>query len=380
MKQISKTALCLSVAFVILLCAALAGCSGNGRVDGTSAPGTSATEAGGENTPIIATLKPAETPSAQSTDKPGKNYVDLLAHPSELDFSASSVEAEGTSAELSASLSFDGDEATRWSSVFYDVQGCWICVQFPFPVSVHSVDIYENKTWGYMLDWEAQYLDPADNTWKTAHSDITSDQEYYEFAEDTPDTYAFRLLFLDGTGITITINEIELTGQFAEVPEGTEPRAPQNFRDELITDAPDELYLSPAGWTFSASSREAEGTESELGPELCFDGKDNTRWSTVFGDLYGAWIAADFGGELEIGGFAVNECPTWGHVTDYAAQVLKDGEWSTIYTGAETTLSYIALSEPVKTTAFRLLFNDGVTLSETVTIWEISLYGAGGNN
>lgn len=43
MKQISKTTLCLFVAFVILLGAALAGCGGNGRVDGTSAPGTSAT-------------------------------------------------------------------------------------------------------------------------------------------------------------------------------------------------------------------------------------------------------------------------------------------------------------------------------------------------
>ena len=53
---------------------------------------------------------------------------------------------------------------------------------------------------------------------------------------------------------------------------------------------------------------------------------------------------------------------------------MAGGEWKTVYTGADTSAVYVELSEPVTTTAFRLLFNDGDTLSETVTIWEIELY------
>ncbi len=356
----------------------LAGCASqnSGNSDNkTPAHGDENTDTA-ENTPIIVTMAPTDAPAPeQETNGPAKKYVDLLEHREQLDFSASSVESEYSPGELSASLSFDGNDETRWSSIFYDVEGCWICAQFPYPVSVHSVEINENKTWGQMMDWEAQYYDLADNTWKTIYSDTTSDEVLYEFSKDTPETYAFRLLFLEGTGITITINEIGLTGLFAEVPEGTEPKAPINFRNDVIIDAPEELYLSPAGWIFNASSREAEGTESELGPVLCFDENDKTRWSTVFGDLYGAWISADFGKEIEVNGFAFRECKTWGHVTDFEAQVMVGGEWKKVYSGQETDPSYIELAEPVKCTGFRLVFNDGETISETVTIWEISLYG-----
>ena len=356
----------------------LNGCGKTGESrEETARPVNSAATEKPQNTddPIIVTRAPTEVSAepADDPDVPKVNYVDLLSKPEWLDFSASSTEAENSPSELSPSFSFDGDPDTRWSSIFYDVEGCWICVQFAYPVIIHGVDINENKTWGQMLGWEAQYYDEAAREWKTVYSDETSEDESYEFLQDTPETYAFRLYFLEGTGITVTINEIGVYGLFAEVPEGTEPH---EFIEYGAVDpgTPEENQIVPGNWTYTASSREAEGTDAELGPELCFDGNKLTRWSTVFGDLYGAWIAADFGEELTISGFLVNECKTWGHVTSFEAQVMAGGEWKTVYTGADTSAVYVELSGSVTTTAFRLLFNDGETLSETVTIWEIELY------
>lgn len=129
---------------------------------------------------------------------------------------------------------------------------------------------------------------------------------------------------------------------------------------------------------FSASTVEASGTPQALGPYYCFDGKADTRWSTVFHDLYESWIAVDFGRTVTVSGYIVNEVTNWGHVTSYSVQVMEDGAWKTVYDGTTFPAEpdqYIALPSSYTTSGFRLLFHDGETMSETVTISEIFVFG-----
>ena len=84
---------------------------------------------------------------------------------------------------------------------------------------------------------------------------------------------------------------------------------------------------------YTASSSENQGHPEELGPYYCFDGKADTRWSTVFHDLYESWIAVDFGRTVTVSGYIVNEVTNWGHVTSYSVQVMEDGAWKTVYDG-----------------------------------------------
>ena len=104
---------------------------------------------------------------------------------------------------------------------------------------------------------------------------------------------------------------------------------------------------------YTASSSENQGHPEELGPYYCFDGKADTRWSTVFHDLYESWIAVDFGRTVTVSGYIVYDGTTFPAEPD----------------------QYIALPSSYTTSGFRLLFHDGETMSETVTISEIFVFG-----
>ena len=160
-----------------------------------------------------------------------------------------------------------------------------------------------------------------------------------------------------------------------EVPTDTPVRTPAPLEGQVV---PEGLTNVALNQTYTASSIEAEGTEAALGPELCFDENNETRWSTIFGDLYEAWIQIDFQAPVTISGFVVNEVKNWGYVSSYSAQIWENDEWKTVYEGEEFSKDmdiYVPLESDVTTTKFRLLFHDGETLSETVSISEIKIYG-----
>lgn len=366
-----KKFICLLLACLMALCLVATGCGDKTTGEPTEAPKASPVPT--DQGIIIATQAPETSPTAEPT--PGMQYQDLLAASELKYYSASSVESEFTSAALGPELCFDDNDETRWSSVFYDVEDAWICVQFAYPVIINGIEVYENTTWGQLLDWEAQYWSEEKQEWITVYEDISVYAgDYYEFDKNTEPTYAFRMHFLAGTGITITINEIDVYGLTVEVPEGTEPRKPIDFRHPLL-DTPDTVTEIKGEWIFSASTSEEADGVAVLPPELAFDDNDSTRWSTAFHDLPGGWIAVDFQKEETVKGFVVNECTSWGFVTEYSVQIMENGEWKTVFEGESFTYNkYESFAKEVKTSQIRFLFEAGETESGTVTIFEINFY------
>ena len=364
-----KKFVCLMLAVTAILTMVLTGCGGaDVNTDPTQKP--AATDSG----IIIATQAPTSAPTAEPT--PSVQYDDIIAKSEYKYFYASSMEARGTSSELGPQLSFDDNMETRWSSVWNDVEDAWICVQFGYPVTIHGVELYENQTWGHMLDWEAQYYSEEKGEWVTVYQEIGAyEGEYYEFDQDTEPTYAFRLYFLGGTGVTITINEIYLYGLMVEVPEGTAPRDPMDMTDPVIGIPEDAQKLS-GNWLYSASTSEMSDGVVVLPPELAFDGDSTTRWSSAFHDLPDdCWLAVDFQEETTISGFVFNEVKDWGYVTAYEVQIMENGAWKTIYEGEQfDSTKYVGFTQAVTTTQLRFLFTAGEAVSDTVSVWEINLY------
>ena len=350
------------------------GCSDK-EEDGTATPDAGGKTAGA--TMLVSTPKPtaAATEAPQETGTEVQ-YVDLITDNENLFFSASSTEAAGTEDALLPDYCFDGDPDTRWSSLFYDTEEGWICVEFGYPVIINGVYLNENTNWGYVTMWDAQYYSESQQDWVTVYEGAEMyPDEYYEFDSNTEETYRFRLVFRGCTGLAVTLNEIEVFGQFVEVPTDTPVRTPAPLEGQVV---PEGLTNVALNQTYTASSIEAEGTEAALGPELCFDENNETRWSTIFGDLYEAWIQIDFQAPVTISGFVVNEVKNWGYVSSYSAQIWENDEWKTVYEGEEFSKDmdiYVPLESDVTTTKFRLQFHDGETLSETVSISEIKIYG-----
>lgn len=321
---------------------------------------------------------PADPDEPENVEYDSTRYVELVLGNPHVSFSASTVEASGTPQALGPAFCFDGDPNTRWSSDQHDVDGCWICVDFAYPVKINGLFVNECKTWGKISAWEAQYFSETRQEWVTVYEDFSfTDDMYYGFGEDTEETYRFRLMFYESSSLAISLFEVGIKGQFVEVPEGTPPHTPDPGTVPG-DDIPDELTNLALNGTYTASSSENQGNPDELGPYFCFDGKADTRWSTVFHDLYESWIAVDFGRTVTVSGFVVNEVTNWGHVTSYSVQIMENGEWKTVYDGMTFPTEpdrYIALPSAHTTTGFRLLFHDGETMSETVTISEILVLG-----
>lgn len=367
-----KKGVCLLIALLMLCTMIISGCgdsSGNSNPTPKATEKPSATQSG----IIVATQAPTNEPTAEPT--PSVQYDDVVALSEHKYYSASSIENEGSASALGPEFCFDGDYESRWSTVFYDVEEAWICIQFGYPVIINGIEVYENQTWGQMLDWEAQYYSEEKQQWVTAYEETsTYAGEYYQFAQNTEPTYALRLNFFSGTGLTITISEIVIAGLMVEVPEGTAPREPMDLTP--VEGLPENVQKLSGNWTYTASSSEMAGDEVALPPDFAFDGDDTTRWSTEFHDLEdGCWLAVDFKEQIEISGFVLNEATGWGHVTQYEVQILENGEWKTIHTGEEfSSTGYVAFSEKITSSSLRFLFTEGETMSGTVSVWEVELY------
>ena len=265
------------------------GCSDKENGESTATPDANGKTAG--STMLVSTPKPTATAAPEETGS-GADYVDLITDNENLFFSASSTEAAGTENALLPDYCFDGDLDTRWSSLFYDTEEGWICVEFGYPVIINGVYLNENTNWGNVTMWDAQYYSESQQDWVTVYEGAEMyPDEYYEFDSNTEETYRFRLVFRGCTGLAVTLNEIEVFGQFVEVETGTPVRTPAPPEGQTV---PDGLTNVALNQTYAASSTEAEGTEEARGPELCFDETNETRWSTVFGDLYEEWISIEF--------------------------------------------------------------------------------------
>lgn len=247
----------ISICLLVFLSSILVGCiagSGNKKPEGSkstdtsfpeaepstnetepsSAPGKTYAETSSEteknrNPVYIATAPewPSETEEPENAEYDPTRYVDLVIDNPQVFFSASTVEASGTPQALGPAFCFDGDPNTRWSSDQRDVDGCWICVDFAYPVKINGLFVNECKTWGKVSAWEAQYFSETRQEWVTVYEDYSfADNIYYGFGEDTEETYRFRLMFYESSSLAISLFEIGIKGQFVEVPEGTPPRIP----------------------------------------------------------------------------------------------------------------------------------------------------------
>lgn len=168
----------ISICLLVFLSSILVGCiagSGNKKPEGSkstdtsfpeaepstnetepsSAPGKTYAETSSEteknrNPVYIATAPewPSETEEPENAEYDPTRYVDLVIDNPQVFFSASTVEASGTPQALGPAFCFDGDPNTRWSSDQRDVDGCWICVDFAYPVKINGLFVNECKTWG----------------------------------------------------------------------------------------------------------------------------------------------------------------------------------------------------------------------------------------
>jgi len=149
-----------------------------------------------------------------------------------------------------------------------------------------------------------------------------------------------------------------------------------SFNSEVLKSEEMGLENLALGKTYSASSAEAKGTPGELSAALAFDGKADTRWSSVFKDVKDCFIQVDFGKTVTCNSVAIVECKQWSQVTGFKIEVMKGDTWSTVYTGKSIIEGKIFF-DTVQTDKLRLLFDSAEGNSEaflTVTLFEVGVY------
>lgn len=138
-----------------------------------------------------------------------------------------------------------------------------------------------------------------------------------------------------------------------------------------------ELTNLALNCTYSASSSEAAGTPSELGPYYAFDGDPATRWSSVFKDVKDCFIEVNFGKQVTLNSVSILECKTWAHVTGFRIDVNENGSWKTVYTGKNIVDNKMMYFDTVTTDKLRLVFDSAEGNLEdflTVTLFEVGVY------
>ncbi|MEI9864489.1 MAG: alpha-L-fucosidase [Limisphaerales bacterium] len=90
----------------------------------------------------------------------------------------------------------------------------------------------------------------------------------------------------------------------------------------------------------------------DYGPQLAFDGDDDTRWATDDGTSQ-AWIACDLGSVKVIHGVRIHEAYA-GRVQNYKLQYRDGATWKTFLTGATLNAKFEVTFPTVKAREFRL--------------------------
>ena len=169
--------------------------------------------------------------------------------------------------------------------------------------------------------------------------------------EQTADAVRLEVPKAERKPVTTTL-VLELDGPAGEI----EPLA-------VRTGGPSLAQGKPA-----TASNVFEGKKNEYGPQMAFDGDEETRWATDNGTSQ-AWIEVDLGKECPVGRAVVNE--EYGNrVGQYEFQYKVGDSWKTIVSGTKLGKKAELKFDPVQGRWFRLQIQKA---SEGPTISEIAL-------
>lgn len=275
-------------------------------------------------------------PEPQPEPEPGPAPVQNVAVGKTL--FASSSERSDRSPEQAA----DGSQTTRWASAHEE--GEWIAVDLG---SVYNLD--EVK-----LFWEVAYAKAYDvqvstdaNQWHTVHSVTDSDGGDDAIALDAQARYVRIQGVERATRWGISLWELEVYGsEYVMIPDPT-----------LISDGRPALASSEQRDSYSAAQ--------------AFDGNDDTRWASVFGDT--AWLQVDLGEAHQITEVILD----WeaAYSSEYQIQTSYDGQtWTTVEhvlngQGGTETLAVEGHGRYVRMNALARATGWGHSL------WEMQVYG-----
>ncbi|GLW27813.1 discoidin domain-containing protein [Actinoplanes regularis] len=273
-------------------------------------------------------------------------------------------------ADVGPANAFDGNDGTRWSSVFADPQ--WIRVDLGATATITGV----------VLQWEGAYgkayqiQTSADGTtWTTIHSTTA------------------------GTGGTETLT-VSGTGRYVRLYGTTRSSGYGYSLYEF------KVYGSttPAGecTTNAAQGRPATASSAEgadVSADKAFDGNTGTRWSSQFADPQ--WISVDLGATTSVCGVVLQWEGAYGK--SYQIQTSSDGAtWTNVYSttngaGGTETLNvtgsgrYVRLHGTVRASGygyslweFKVLTSGGTTTPTTpptqdpgnfTTVWQDNFDG-----
>ncbi len=123
----------------------------------------------------------------------------------------------------------------------------------------------------------------------------------------------------------------------------------------------------------AAASNVFQGMKNEYGPQMAFDGDEETRWATDNGTSQ-AWIEVDLGKECSVGRVVVNE--EYGdRIGKYELQYKAGDSWKTIVSGTKLGKKAELKFDPVKGRWFRLQIlqaSEGPTISEIALLPPVS--------
>jgi alpha-L-fucosidase len=114
-----------------------------------------------------------------------------------------------------------------------------------------------------------------------------------------------------------------------------------------------------------SASNTYKNETSQYGPQLAFDGSDDTRWATDTA-AGPTWISADLGKVQSIRRVKINEAYA-GRVQKFEFQYRDGAEWKSIFSGTKLGEQFQKQFEPVTAREFRLYIleaSEGPTISE----------------
>ncbi len=246
---------------------------------------------------VIASQPASAAPSLISQGKPA---------------TASSVENGGTP----ASAAVDGDNGTRWSSLFTDPQ--WIQVDLGDTATVSQVVLRWEGA--YATAFQIQVSGSASGPWTNIYSTTTGTGG----VQTLNVTGSGRFVRMNGTarasGWGYSLWEFQVFGEFASNPGTCNPAN------------------AAQGKPATASSVQGAGFPATA----AFDGSTGTRWSSLASDPQ--WIQVDLGSKQTVCGVTLQWEAAYGRAFQIQVADAVSGPWTNIYSTTSSTGGTQALS------------------------------------
>nr|WP_211215952.1 discoidin domain-containing protein [Catelliglobosispora koreensis] len=246
---------------------------------------------------VIASQPASAAPSLISQGKPA---------------TASSVENGGTP----ASAAVDGDNGTRWSSLFTDPQ--WIQVDLGDTATLSQVVLRWEGA--YATAFQIQVSGSASGPWTNIYSTTTGTGG----VQTLNVTGSGRFVRMNGTaratGWGYSLWEFQVFGEFASNPGTCNP------------------VNAAQGKPAAASSVQGAGFPATA----AFDGSTGTRWSSLASDPQ--WIQVDLGSRQTVCGVTLQWEAAYGRAFQIQVADAASGPWTAIYSTTSSTGGTQALS------------------------------------